>query len=449
MVRHAELALSTWLALMLAVLGAPALASPSPAAPRVGLPDEVPSQHLGVATCASSVCHGAATPSAAGVRLDEYVTWSHRDAHAKAYVTLQSARSRQIAARLGSGDPTREPVCLECHADNVPAERRGERFRLSDGIGCEACHGGAEHWLTTHASKHARYADNVARGMYPSADLPARAALCLACHDGSGQRFATHRLMAAGHPRLSFELDTFLALEPPHWRMDAAYARRKPSYGATQIWAYGQVAAGLLEVQRLSGPRFATSTLFPELALFNCYGCHFSSMRRYDGNRKLMTVELSAGGVPLEDSHLRLAYLIARVLDPAHAPALLARSQALLAATRGVPQGVVAAAHELEPALERLRSLAAAHAWTQPQRRSMLDMLLALGLAGEFRDYIGAEQAVMAIDGLLIESGLAERYRKTRDELYRLVEHDEAFSPEAFGAGLRALQAALQTQSGP
>src|SRR5215475_5578282 len=124
---------------------------------------EPPARHLGVASCSSSVCHGAVAPNHSGnVLLNEYVTWSHQDAHARAYATLSSERSRAIAAKLGLHDAASARVCLDCHADNVPPEQRGEKFSLSDGIGCEACHGGAEHWLTTHTSKGSSYRDNIA-----------------------------------------------------------------------------------------------------------------------------------------------------------------------------------------------------------------------------------------------------------------------------------------------
>jgi len=108
-------------------------------------------KHLGVASCSSSVCHGAISPSKTyDVLLNEYVTWSHEDAHSKAYTVLSSPRSRSIAATLGLGNPSTAKTCLDCHSDNVPPERRGPKFSLSDGVSCEACHGGSERWITTH-----------------------------------------------------------------------------------------------------------------------------------------------------------------------------------------------------------------------------------------------------------------------------------------------------------
>lgn len=60
--------------------------------------------HLGVATCASTTCHGAAKPASAGNILgNEYVTWSRHDPHAGGWATLKSERSRAMARRLGIG----------------------------------------------------------------------------------------------------------------------------------------------------------------------------------------------------------------------------------------------------------------------------------------------------------------------------------------------------------
>src|SRR5258707_1121225 len=71
---------------------------------------------------------------------NEYITWSRVDKHAtRAYPILLTERSKRIAANLGLKEPAHlAKLCLDCHADNPPRDRRGERFKLADGIGCEA-----------------------------------------------------------------------------------------------------------------------------------------------------------------------------------------------------------------------------------------------------------------------------------------------------------------------
>jgi hypothetical protein len=381
------------------------------------------------------------------VLLNEYVTWSHEDAHSKAFTSLRSLKSRQIAAKLGIGDPSQAKECLDCHTDNVPPQQRGEKFSLADGVGCEACHGGSEYWLATHTSKRVTYRENVARGMYPTADLRQRAELCLSCHYGSADRFATHRMMAAGHPRLSFEMDTFLALQPPHYRVDDDYRKRKPTSSSTQIWSYGQLAEALREMNALQGPRVNNGAAFPELALFNCYGCHMSSMRRTDWSHRLLEGGAEPGSVPISDGHLVMAWIISRTLDPQIAPSLLRLSRTLLGASASDRSQIVVHSREVAATLRQLCDEAAVRQWKPAEERQLLSTLVAVGTSGEFRDYVGAEQAVMGIDGLLIELGLAEHFRKRVDELYKLTQNDEAYAPERFVAALQQLQAELDRMS--
>jgi hypothetical protein len=452
MVRQTAIALLCigvgWLGATRGVGAAPAAPAQSVAA--AVLPAQGLNKHMGVTTCASSVCHGAVTPSKTyDVLLNEYVTWSHDDAHSKAFNVLRSMKSRGIASKLGIGDPASAKECLDCHTDNVPQQQRGEKFSLADGIGCEACHGAAEYWLATHTSKRATYRENLGKGMYPTADLRQRANLCLSCHYGTSEKFATHRMMAAGHPRLSFEMDTFLALQPPHYRVDENYKRRKPTYTSTQNWSYGQLAAALREMETLQGPRLNNNAAFPELALFNCYGCHMSSMRRTDWSHRLLEGGAEAGSVPISDGSLIMAWIITRELDPQSAPALLRLCRSLLAASAADRSLIVERSREVGADLRRLSDKAAVRTWKAADERQLLRTLVAVGTSGEFRDYVGAEQAVMGIDGLLIELGLANHFRKRIDELYKLTQNDEAYAPEQFVASLQQLQAELDKSVRP
>ncbi len=141
-----------------------------------GLSDDI---HLGVASCAGSTCHGSVEPwKMSNVLQNEYVTWQREDKHAKAYEVLLNDRSKRIARNLGLPDAHTAEVCLDCHADNVPVDKRGTTFQISDGVGCEACHGGSVRWIGVHLSGRGHEL-NVAAGMYPTVDPVERAKLCL------------------------------------------------------------------------------------------------------------------------------------------------------------------------------------------------------------------------------------------------------------------------------
>jgi len=67
-----------------------------------------------------------------------------------------------------------------------------------------------------------------------------------------------------------------------------------------------------------------------------------SSMKRYDWSHRLLTMSVEPGSVPINDGYIRMAWLIARRLDPPSAPEVLKLSQALLAAGPGGRGQIVA-----------------------------------------------------------------------------------------------------------
>jgi len=408
------------------------------------LPYQAPNKHLGVASCASSVCHGnVKSTSSYDVQLNEYIIWSHDDSHSKAYSVLMTERSRAIAAKLGLPNAHDAKMCLDCHADNVPEAVRGKEFNLADGVGCETCHGGAEKWIESHTMKTTSYQDNLKNGMYPTATLTSRAPLCLSCHVGNADKFTTHRIMGAGHPRLSFELDTFQALQPSHHVIDKDYAARKPVYSRTAVWAYGQIEAARMQVQLVQQYFSKDGTVFPELALFSCHSCHQSSMRQLDWARGLTTIGAQPGNVPLNDGHVRMAIVIARQVLPNAARDIVPLAQSLQEASSSSRERVAQVSGRLEVALRELAGQVAGHKWTPGEQTGLLTAILDLGSRREYRDYIAAEQAVMASELLMLDLNTAARNRARLDELFRLVQDDEAYRPDQFVTAVDQLRAAL------
>ena len=233
--------------------------------------------HLGVASCAGSTCHGRLEADGAVVRQDEVLRWQEPSSpagkHSQAYSALLGQRSAQIARNLGIGKASSAPMCLGCHAD--PAASRGNNFQLADGVGCEACHGGASNWIASHYAVGASHAKNVARGMTPLENPKVRAGVCLDCHFGSAAQgqFVNHRIMAAGHPRISFELDLFSSLQQHHDE-DADYVARKRRTDNVQLWAVGQALALKRSLDLYASASRGTEGVFPEFYFFDCHSCH-------------------------------------------------------------------------------------------------------------------------------------------------------------------------------
>ena len=303
------------MALAAALTAASAMAEPpAPAATATTatLPYHSDDKSVGVVNCANSLCHGSVQPiKDSNVLQTEYVTWSRVDKHARSYKVLFSEQSLRIGRNLGlAKPPSQEKICLDCHAHNVPVAQRGERFKFDDGVSCEACHGPAGRWLESHVQDGATHADNLKNGLYPTDDPVARAQLCLSCHFGNADRFVTHRIMGAGHPRMSFELDTFTVVEPAHFKPDSDWEKRKRMWDGVKVWAIGQalVVSEMMDV--LVDPKRGRDGLFPELVLFDCYACHHPMSDKRWAPR---IAGLGPGTVRLNDSSMLMVRQIARV----------------------------------------------------------------------------------------------------------------------------------------
>jgi hypothetical protein len=177
---------------------------------------------VGSASCATAACHGGL--SGQPIVGAEFSIWSQRDPHSRAYSVLLNDLSQQMAKRLELMQPAHESaICLNCHspATTTVTEAAPDRERHPiEGVSCEQCHGPAEHWLTAHVRKDWRprsLAEKQKLGYRDLTDVLTRANLCADCHVGGPGRDVNHDLIAAGHPRLFFELSAFHANMPRHW----------------------------------------------------------------------------------------------------------------------------------------------------------------------------------------------------------------------------------------
>ena len=406
------------------------------------LPYETKAMNLGVVNCANSLCHGSAsTWKDSNVLQNEYITWSRVDKHAtRAYQVLFEERSKRIARNLGLKEPAHEAkLCLDCHTYNPPPAQRGERFKVADGVSCEACHGPAESWIKSHVAPNATHADNVAHGLYPASEPLAQAKLCLSCHFGNRDKFVTHRMMGAGHPRISFELDTFTQTQPAHFVIDADWEKRKHAWDPTRVWAVGQAlaAAELLDV--LIDPKRSRDGFFPELVVFDCHACHHS-MSDIRWSPRSGT---SPGRIRLNDANLlMLRQIVRRALPESEARNFGERVAQLHKAVAGDGGDAVESAKAMRAILDTVMRQLAARSFRGEDLRAMLAGLVGDGLDGAYRDYSGAEQATMAIASLASFLGKRGELKDLRavnaslDRLYETVKDDEKYRPERFRAAL-------------
>jgi hypothetical protein len=402
----------------------------------------------GVASCAGSTCHGRAEGNGEVVRQDEIATWQEPSApsgaHSRAFAVLDSPRGRQIAATLGLGAPTSAGECLGCHATPAPAAGRGARFQISDGVGCESCHGPASGWIASHYAMGGTHPANVAAGLVALEQPVTRARLCLDCHFGSAQdgQFVAHRLMAAGHPRISFELDLFSALQQHH-DVDADYLSRKGGPSSVRLWAVGQAEAVRRSLNLFARPDRGTQGVFPEFYFYDCHSCHRTIT---DGPERKLTFETNPGRPipfampPYNDENMIMLSAAARVLAPGQAAGFDAASTAF---HRAMGQGrgeAVAAAQRLDGAAAALSAALAQGGYGNDDAFRVIAAIADRTTSPRFTDYTGSAQAVMAVDTLLnalvregaITLGAAAGIRADVNRAYAAVRSPGGYDPAQF-----------------
>lgn len=414
------------------------------------MPHQSPHQSVGTVNCASSTCHGSiAERSATPVLQNEYTTWLREDPHTQAYAVLKNAQSQRIAKNLGLGQPAHEAkVCLDCHSHNVPASKQGPRFDKSDGINCEACHGPAEKWIKTHVEPKASHAKNIENGLYPTSDPYAAAKLCTSCHVGDASRPITHQIMGAGHPRISIEVETFMALEPPHYKIDEDWVQRKGAYDAGKIWAMGQFASSANLLELIADPKRNRQGIMPELMMFDCHACH-SPMSKKDWSKDLAR---TPGQARINNSSLIMVQAIVRAAAPQHS-AETARlvNQLHVASTSPAANiaDVESAAKALIGQLNSARKTVAAVSFNEAVLEKLLKELVTMAASNQYADFAGAEQAYMSISSVangLARKGnsrLAQTVNSKMNRLLKLLSNDEAYDRAAFQTELLALKAAV------
>ncbi len=391
--------------------------------------------YIGAGGCASSNCHGAtsaAPESESRILGNEYSIWSVTDKHSRASKVLEDPRSKRMAQILGIADAGADKRCTSCHAAGSP-----ERSR-SDGVACEACHGPAEKWLGPHTQKDS-HAASVAAGMIDTKNLVTRARNCLECHLGSADRVVDHDLIAAGHPDLAFELDTFSWAQPIHHR------EPKPSAGNTlpraRNWAVGQSVA-FADGMRLLATRAGKS--WPEFAELECYQCHhdlradsWRIQRGYAGRRP--------GSLQVNQARLDVFRLLVSQAAPGQAGAINGAIQqvASTVSTRFADGAAVAAAasNAARQADAVVTAMAGAD-FTADKARALVK-----ALSDDINRIAGsgphsAEQATMALDALSAAYlGNKPDVQKAMAELYDYLEHPSTYQAATFAALFRKVAA--------
>ncbi len=418
------------------------------------LPPQEPGkpQYTGPGSCASSSCHGSVKPrNETPVLQDEYSTWIVKDKHSKAFSVLTGPVGVRMARILGLGEPQRAPRCLACHALDVPAAERARTFDLSEGVSCESCHGPASQWLGRHTTREWEdfsSAEKARYGMYDTTDVVRRAEQCLTCHLGTPEKSVDHELIAAGHPDLFFELDSFSAVMPRHWKQPI---ERDPWLGVRE-WATGQAVQLRASLDHLAVR--ARGKVWPEYAELQCFACHHSLTRAEDSWRQERGYAgRRPGNPPWNVSRYAVFRELMRQVDADSAGKLDAEMAKLWETmSRLSPErdAVVSQAENARAIVAPMAARLNSQAYDAPLTLRLLQRICsqADSIAGQGER--AAEQAAMALQSLYIaysrnaKPANAEEVRAAINELFRQLENPSNYNPGRFAAALRKIAAVLR-----
>ncbi|MCE9527373.1 MAG: hypothetical protein K8R36_15105 [Planctomycetales bacterium] len=226
---------------------------------------------VGTQSCNATGCHGAAQGNDLTASYTRFIA---NDPHTRAFLILYTEPSLDIFRRLTNQPQAMledegyfaflQQKCVGCHATPPPDTSKATRpASYATGISCESCHGPAASWEYTHFNRKATKSS----GMRNLMDLSIRATACAECHIGpqtsSGNTYdVNHDLIAAGHPRLTFEFEAQLANLPSHW------SAAKDVKSHFEAWRIGELATAAQQ-DKLHAARPPI-----EFASRRCFDCH-------------------------------------------------------------------------------------------------------------------------------------------------------------------------------
>jgi hypothetical protein len=423
-----------------------------------------PQKYIGPGSCAATSCHGSVKP-VAGSRIlqNEYSTWIVSDKHSHAYQALTTDIGERIARILKLNAKAEEsPKCLACHALYTTPEQRGRPFEISEGVSCENCHGPASAWLGPHTTRDWPHEKSIALGMHDTRDVIHRTEKCLECHLGTREKFVDHEMIAAGHPDLFFELDSFSAVMPRHWKTPRESAPGKPvedaAWTGVRDWSAGQAVQLRAEMDRLiwraKSERFDKKDVWPEYSELSCFACHHALGPAKDSWRQEHGYVGRRPGDPAWNASRYVVFRsLAKQVDAAGAQELdrrlgeVADEMSKLNPDRSA---VAASAAAAAPVAQKFADRLAAMQYDQALALRALQQISGDAESISLADERSAEQAAMALDSLYIayskdaKPANAAEVRAAISELFQQLENPSAYNADQFAASLRRVRGLLK-----
>jgi len=350
----------------------------------------------------------------------------------------------RMARILGIGAPDASAGCLGCHALDVPADQRGHTLDLADGVGCENCHGPSSAWLGPHTTRGWTFEKSLELGLYDTRDLIKRTEKCLTCHLGTSERGVDHELIAAGHPDLYFELASFSAVMPPHWK-----DRDSDPWFTVRAMAVGQAVQLREQLKRIA--RESRSGAWPEYAELDCFSCHHSLTAAKDSWRQERGYHGRRPGTPpLNLSRYVVLRHVVQAMDTTAAPEFASAMDQVSAAANAIRDPAQLASTAIS-ASEMVGKLAARLNTVRFDQAQTLRLLKSISGDGGLADQgeRAAEQATMVLDALFIAYTKAGKLaneaqiRSGINALFRQLDDPSAYDAPKFAAAMKSLSSSF------
>lgn len=255
-------------------------------------------QSPSITGCMTTACHGSNVPDAKNWQRAGKI-WFDTDPHARAYTSLLTETSEKIVSRLAkkelkSTSPLSDEYravlnakCISCHSN----ENVSESQRVL-GADCQVCHGSVDAWGSEHYSSEWK---SLGKNRFDGTNrvnvesIAGRAKVCASCHVGELDRKigssvgldreVDHRLMAAGHPPMYFDFESYLRRYPVHWDPLDEPVSQGSKLGMER-WRVGKITTAIAKLKLLAAraersTRKSTQAAdWPELTEYSCTSCH-------------------------------------------------------------------------------------------------------------------------------------------------------------------------------
>jgi len=360
---------------------------------------------------------------------------------------LSNPTSVRIAKILGLQSAATAPRCLACHSLNPETSERARMFDTSDGVSCESCHGAASNWLGPHTTRDWTHQQSVDAGMKDLRDLTRRSEQCLSCHLGTADKKVDHELIAAGHPDLYFELASFSAVMPRHWKAK----QDQDAWQEVRELATGQAVQLREHLARVQ--RNARTGVWPEYGELDCFACHHSLTSSKDSwQQERGYANRKPGNPPWNLSRFVVLRQIALEFDRAGAQQLQTSINNLyaLVSTIGNDRNQVAAqAVQVQTLATQLEARVKAGTFDAALVRRLMKNISGDGEYISTQGERAAEQAAMAVDSLFVTYSKnasvanATQVRAAIQGLFREVQNPSAYNAFNFAQQMRAVNGLL------